>query len=99
MLFLFIFEQSEMIRDRYGLYYGKETVVMKNRNVVVSTLSDEVFEDVVNKLEELGAYIVEKRYDLLYHRYEIYAKMSLRQSYKLRRFVKPHNASMIEVGS
>lgn len=70
---------------------------MKKRNVVVSTMSGEVFEDVVDKLEDMKVYIIEKRYDLLYHRYEIYARTNLRQSYELRRFIKYRDASIMEL--
>ena len=31
------------------------------RNVVVSTLSEEMFEDMLDKLDEIGGYVVEKR--------------------------------------
>ena len=72
---------------------------MKKRNVVVSTLSEEVFEELDDKLEELGVSIVEKRYDLLYHRYEIYVRATIRQSYKLRHFVKDRAATIIDFGS
>lgn len=65
------------------------------KNVVISTLSEEVFESVVNKFEELGVSIIEKRYDLLYHRYEVYARTNLRQSYILRRFIKTLDANII----
>ena len=72
---------------------------MRKRNVVISTLSQEAFEDVVNKLENLEVDIVEKRYDLLYKRYEIYARTNLRQSYTLRRFIKSYRPliKLIEV--
>ena len=69
---------------------------MKKKKVVVGTMSGEVFEDIITKLEEMEINIIEKRYDLLYHRYEIYAKLTLRQSYMLRRFIKSLDASMIE---
>lgn len=72
---------------------------MKKRNVVISTLSENVFENAVDQLEDLGAIIMEKRYDLLYHRYEIYARMTLRQSYKMRHFVKSLDATIIDFGS
>ena len=68
---------------------------MKKINVVVSTLSVEVFEDIVNKFEDMGISIIEKRYDLLYHRYEIYVRLNFRQCYTVQRFVKPHNASLM----
>lgn len=69
------------------------------KNVVIGTLSQEVFEDVINKLEEMGVDIIEKRYDLLYKRYEIHVKPTLRQSYMLRRFVKSYRSqtTMLEV--
>lgn len=70
---------------------------MKKRNVVVSTLSENVFTDVVDKFEELGVNIIEKRYDLLYHRYEIYVRLTLRQSYTLRHFVKNRDANILEL--
>ena len=57
------------------------------RNVVVSTLSEEAFEGLVNKFEEMEVDIIEKRYDLLWHRYEIYVKINLRQRNKLRKFI------------
>ena len=69
---------------------------MKKKKVVVSTLSGEVFDDVVSKLEELEVDIIEKRYDLLYHRYELYAKLTLRQSYILRHFIKSREATIME---
>lgn len=72
---------------------------MKKRNVVISTLSEDVFENAVDQIESLGASIIEKRYDLLYHRYEIYARMTLRQSYKMRHFVKSLDATIIDFGS
>lgn len=64
---------------------------MKKKNVVVSTLSEEVFEDIENKLEEMGVSVIEERYDLLYHRYEIYVKLNFRQNYNLRHFIKNRN--------
>lgn len=70
---------------------------MKKRNVVVSTLSEDVFESVADVFEELGVNIIEKRYDLLYHRYEIYARLTLRQCYKLRKFIKNRNANILEL--
>lgn len=69
------------------------------KKVVVSTLSEEVLTDVENKFEELGVNIIEERYDLLYHRYEIYAKVNLRQSYKLRHFIKNRDANIMEFGA
>lgn len=69
------------------------------RNVVLSTLSEELFENVLDKLDEIGGDVVEKRYDLLYHRYEIYAKMNFRQSCKLRKFIKHCDVNILEVGS
>lgn len=72
---------------------------MLMKKVVVSTLSEETFCDVVDLIEGLGVNIIEKRYDLLYHRYEIYAKLNLRQSYKLRHFVKSLDAYVIEFGA
>lgn len=69
------------------------------RHVVISTLFEEDFLAAEDKLEELGVNIIEERYDLLYHRYEIYVKTNLRQSYNLRRFVKNHAVSIMEVGS
>lgn len=71
---------------------------MKKKNVVMSTLSEEVFENILNKLEDLGIEVIEKRYDLLYHRYEIYVRANLRQCYKLRRFIKSHEANIMELG-
>ena len=73
-------------------------IIMK-RHVVVSTLSEEVFENVISKLEDLEVDIIEKRYDLLYHRYKIYVKPTLRECYKLRRFVKSLDASIVEFGA
>jgi hypothetical protein len=70
---------------------------MKKKNVVVSTLSEGVVEDVESKLEDMGVSIIEERYDLLHHRYEIYARLSLRQNYKLRRFIKNRNADIVEL--
>ena len=72
---------------------------MKKRDVVLSTLSPDVFEDAVNKIEEMGASIIEKRYDLLYHRYEIHAKLTHRQCYKLRKFIRYRDVSILEIGS
>ena len=72
---------------------------MKKKHVVVSTLSEDVFEGAVDKIEEMGGHIEEKRYDLLYHRYEIYAILDLWQSYKLRHFIKSYGATIMEVGS
>lgn len=69
------------------------------RNVVISTLFEEDFLAVADKLEELEANIIEKRYDLLYHRYEIYVKANLRQCYKLRRFAKDHALAIMDFGS
>ena len=69
------------------------------RNVVVSTLSEEMFENVLDKLDEIGGDIVEKRYDLLYHRYEIHAKLNFRQSSKLRRFIRHSDVTILEIGS
>ena len=72
---------------------------MKKKNVVISTLSEDVFTDAVDKIEEMGARVIEKRYDLLYHRYEIYAKLNLRQSYILRKFMKSREATIMEFGA
>lgn len=72
---------------------------MKKRKVVISTLSGDVFENVVDKLEAMEVDIVEKRYDLLYHRYEIYVKTTLRQNYKLRHFIKSLDANFMDFGS
>ena len=69
------------------------------RNVVVSTLSQEVFENVLDKLDEIGGNVIEKRYDLLYHRYEIYAKLTYLQSYKLRKFIRHRDVNILEIGS
>jgi hypothetical protein len=69
------------------------------RNVVISTLFEEDFLAVADKLEELEANVIEKRYDLLYHRYEIYVRTTLRQSYKLRKFAKNHALSIMDFGS
>lgn len=68
---------------------------MKKINVVVSTLSEDVFEDLVNKFDGIGVNIIEKRYDLLYHRYEIYVRLNHRQCYTIQRFVKPRSASLM----
>lgn len=70
---------------------------MKKKKVIVSTLSEDVFTDVENKFEELGVCIIEERYDLLSRRYELYARVNLRQSYKLRRFIKSCDANIIEI--
>ena len=72
---------------------------MRKRKVVVNTLSGEAFESVVNKFEEMGVNIIEKRYDLLYHRYEIYVRLNLRQSYQLRHFVKSLDVNIMDFGS
>lgn len=40
---------------------------MKKKNVVISTLSEDVVTSIENKFEELGVDIIEERYDLLYH--------------------------------
>lgn len=72
---------------------------MRQKHVVVSTLSEEVFEDVISKLEDLKVNIIEERYNLVYHRYEIYAKLTLRQSYMLRHFLKSRDANIFEVGA
>lgn len=69
------------------------------RNVVISTLFEEDFLATEDKLEELGVNIIEERYDLLYHRYEIYVRTNLRQSYILRRFAKDHAVSIMDFGS
>lgn len=61
------------------------------RNVVVSTLSEDVVTDIENKLEEIGVSVIEERYDLRRHRYELYARVSFLQSCKLRRFIKSRN--------
>lgn len=65
------------------------------KNVVVSTLSEEVLTEIENKFEDLGVSIIEERYDLLYHRYELYVKVNLLQSYKLRKFIKSHDAIIV----
>lgn len=70
---------------------------MKKRNVVMTTLSEEAFEEIINKLEDMGVKIIEKRYDLLYHRYEIYVRTTLRQSYILRHFIKDRNATIMDL--
>lgn len=70
---------------------------MKRKNVVISILSEDVFTDVLDKFEEIGAVIIEKSYDLLYHRYEIYARANLRQCYKIRNFIKSRDVSYIEL--
>lgn len=67
------------------------------RKVVISTLSEDVLTDVENKLDELGVNIIEERYNLLYHQYELYAKVNLRQRYKLRRFMNSRNANIMEL--
>ena len=67
------------------------------RNMVFSTLFEEDFINIENKLEELGVNIIEERYDLLYHRYEIYVKVNLRQRYKLRRFSKNCAVNILEL--
>lgn len=72
---------------------------MRKRNVVISTLSEDVFTNTIDKLEELGVCIIEKRYDLLYHRYEIYARATLRQSYVLRHFMKNLDGTIVDFGS
>lgn len=69
------------------------------RHVVASTLSQELFENVLDKLDEIEGEVVEKRYDLLYHRYEIYAKLNFLQSCKLRKFIKHRDVTILEVGS
>lgn len=69
---------------------------MKKRNVVISTLSGDAFEEIMDKLEETKVYIVEKRYDLLYHRYEIFIRANLRQRYIMRNFIKSLDANIIE---
>ena len=68
-------------------------------NVVLSTLFEDELTEVENELEGLGVSIEEIRYDLLYHRYDLYAKLNLRQLYKLRKFVKSHAVNIIYVGS
>ena len=60
------------------------------RNVVMSTLFEDEFLEVENKLEEMGVSIIEERYDLLYHRYEIYVRVGIKQMFELRKFVKSH---------
>lgn len=72
---------------------------MKKLNVVLSTLFEDELTEVENKLEELGASIIEERYDLLYHRYDLYTKLNLKQLYKLRKFIKSHAVSIIYMGS
>lgn len=72
---------------------------MRKKSVVISTLSEDVFTGVEGKLEEIGARIIEKRYDLLYHRYELYTKLDIWQRYKLRHFIKSYGATIMEVGS
>ena len=72
---------------------------MKKKNVVISTMSEEVFTDVLDKIDELGGDVVEKRYDLLWKRYEIHVKLTLRQSYILRRFIKNRNINIMEFGA
>lgn len=67
------------------------------RKVVISTLSEDVLTDVENKLDELGVNIIEERYNLLHHQYELYAKVNLRQRYKLRRFMNSRNANIMEL--
>ena len=71
---------------------------MKKMNVVVGTLSDEVFDALDDMFEKIGVNIIEKRYDLLYHRYEIHARVNLQQVYKLRKFVQSHNAEILFLG-
>lgn len=64
------------------------------RNVVVSTLSEDVFEELVNKFDEMGVSIIEKRYNLLWHQYEIYVKLNLRQRHKLRKSISHRYAQI-----
>lgn len=70
---------------------------MTRKNVVMSTLFEEDFEAINDQLEDMGIDIIEKRYDLLYHRYEVYARVTVRQSYVLRRFVKKLAVSILVV--
>ena len=70
---------------------------MTQKNVVMSTLFEEDFEAINDRLEDMGIDIIEKRYDLLYHRYEVYARVTIRQSYMLRRFVKKLAVSILVV--
>lgn len=56
---------------------------------------DDVFADIEDKLDEMGVSVIEERYDLLHHRYEIYVKVNLRQSYKLRKFIKFHGMDIL----
>ena len=68
-------------------------------NVVLSTLFEDELTEVEKELEELGVSIVDLRYDLLYHRYDLYTKLTLRQLYKMRKFVKSHAVNIIYAGS
>ena len=69
------------------------------RNVVVSTLSEEMFESMLDKLDEIGGEVIDYRLVFPYHRYEIYAKLNFRQSCKLRHFIKHRDVNILEVGS
>ena len=71
---------------------------MKKKKVVLSTMFEEDLTKVENKLEELGVSIIELRYDLLYHRYDLYAKMTLRQLYQLRKFIKSYAVNIVFEG-
>lgn len=67
------------------------------KNMVMNTLSEIVLTDIENKLDELGVTIVEERYNLTYHRYEIYIKVNLRQKHAIRKFVKHRDVRIFEV--
>ena len=71
---------------------------MKKKKVVLSTLFEDELTEVENKLEELGVSIIEIRYDLLYRRYDLYAKFTLRQLYQLRKFIKSHAVNIVFEG-
>lgn len=68
---------------------------MKKKNVVVNTLSDEVLTDIENLIEDIGANVIEIRYDLLYHRYELYTRLNFKQRHQLRYFIKSREAKII----
>ena len=68
------------------------------RKVIISTMFEEDFESVERKLEDMKVNIEEEKYDLLYHRYDIYAKVNIKQLAQLYRF-KKHHAINLMLGS
>lgn len=63
----------------------------KRKQVIISTVSEQLLSNIEKKLEDMGIDIVEIRYDLLWKRYDVYAKVTREQAYELLEFTKIHD--------